>query len=342
MKHRSITFAAIAAASLALAACGGSSGGDSSSSASGSSSGSASPSVTGLVQIVELIPSPAVAGLTKGYEQKAQELGLTTATAQAGGDPSKQSAAIKDAVAKGAKGLFIIPLPGDVPAVTEAVNSGICVGIAYSQYSGSNPFAPGVKVYFGWDDTTGSTNLTKAVAEKMGGKGGLVYIGGVAQDPGNVTREKALKAELAANYPGITLLASEPADYDGAKARTIMQNLVQKYGDQITGVITAADNMSQAVAEYVANSPLAGKVTIGGFGGQKEFVDEIKAGKAYATVPFPVVSDASRAMQAVYDCMNGNKETVTQTSDTEPVLEPLKSAGFIVTAENVNDYTPQY
>ncbi len=176
----------------------------------------------------------------------------------------------------------------------------------------------------------------------MGGKGGLVYIGGTATDPGSQTREAAIRAEVQQHYPNIKFLAAQPADYSAAMARTVMQNFVQSYGSQINGVITAADNMAQAADGYIATTNLKGKVIIGSFGGQTTFVDDIKAGKAYATVPFPVVSDGARAMQRIAQCIEGNKSTVFDSSTTQPVLLPLESADFVLTAGNIDSYTPQY
>jgi ABC-type sugar transport system substrate-binding protein len=218
----------------------------------------------------------------------------------------------------------------------------MCVGVGYSNITPSDPITHGIKTYFGYNDQLGGRNLAAAIAKKMGGKGGLVYIGGTATDPGSQTREVAIRAELQQNYPNVKFLAAQPADYSAATAQTVMQNFVQSYGNQITGVIAAADNMAQAAADYIATTNLKGKVVIGGFGGQKTFVDEITAGKAYATVPFPVVSDGARAMQRIAQCIEGNKSTVFDSSTTQPVLQPLGSAGYILTADNVNSYTPQY
>jgi ABC-type sugar transport system substrate-binding protein len=100
--------------------------------------------------------------------------------------------------------------------------------------------------------------------------------------------------------------------------------------------------MSQAAADYIATTNLKGKVAVGGFGGQATFVNEIKAGKAYATVPFPVVDDGARAMNRIAQCIRGDKSTVFDSSTSQPALQPLKSAGYVLTAQNITSYKPQY
>lgn len=352
--YRRSVLAALGSGTLlfALAACsssGNASGSGGSSPTSGPPSSHNSTAVAAsakgaLVQVIDAVPTPAVLGLDKGYKEAAAKLGIDVQVAQSAGDPTKDLANVQDAISKGAKGLLMIPLSVDAlrPALQRAVSAGLCVGIAYSNITPSNPITPGIKTYFGYSDAQGGRNLVDAMGEKMGGKGGVVFIGGTPADPGSQTREAAVKAELAQKFPGIKFLGSQPADYDPAKARSVMQNFLQTYGNKITGVITAADSMSQTVADYLATTNLAGKVLVGGFGGQKSFVDEIKAGKAFATVPLPVVDDGARAMQRIAECIAGNKTTVFDSSTTEPSMQSLASAKYVITADNVGSYIPQY
>lgn len=345
MRTTICVLAVAGALSLAVAACGEEEDGSDAGKAQTSATAGGGGDVKGaLVQVIDAAPSPAVQGLDKGYKQRAAELGIKVDVAQSNFDPTKDIANIKDAISKGAKGLLLIPVSvaADTPALNEAAAKGLCVGVAYSNVSEDKPIAPGIKTYLGYDDNLGGRNLAEAIAKKMGGKGGLVFIGGAAADPGTQTREKAVRALLKEKYPDIKFLGSQPADYDAAKARTVMQNFVQQYGDQITGVIAAADNMAEAAADYVATSKLKGKVAIGGFGGQKTFFDRITAGKAYASVPFPVVDDGKRAMDRIAECIKGDKSTKFDSSTTQPALQPLKDANYVVTADNADGYTPQY
>ncbi|MFT4011293.1 MAG: sugar ABC transporter substrate-binding protein [Nocardioidaceae bacterium] len=340
-----LTCASLTAIALAAAGCSSSDGAASGGSASGDSGSALAGSANGaLVQVIDAVPTPAVLGLDEGYKQQAAEFGIDMQVAQSSGDPTKDLANVQDAIAKGAKGLLLIPLSVDAikPALKQAVDAGICVGVAYSNITEDNEITPGIKTYFGYDDTEGGKNLVAAMGEKMGGEGGIVFIGGTAADPGTQAREAGIKAELAASYPDITFLDSQPADYDPAKARSVMQDYVQKYGDKITGVITAADSMSQPVADYLATTDLAGKVLVGSFGGQQSFVDEIKAGKGFATVPLPVVDDGARAMQRIAECIEGDTDTVFDSSTTQTAMEPLADANYVVTADNVDSYQPQY
>ncbi|MEV7398635.1 sugar ABC transporter substrate-binding protein [Aeromicrobium sp. NPDC092404] len=296
------------------------------------------------MQVIDSVPTPAIAGIDKGYKKGADELGLNMQVSQSNGDITKDIANVQDAISKGAKGLLIIPLSIDAvrPALKQAVDAGICVGVAYSDITPGNEITPGIKTYFGTDNADGARNLVDVMAKKMGDKGGMVFIGGVASYGATKIIEKNIKSQLAAKHPGIKFLEGQPADYDQAKARSVMQDYVQRYGDKITGVITAADSMSATVADYLDKSELSGKVTIGSFSGYAPFVEKIKEGKAFATVPQPVVDDGARAMQRIAECIEGDKKTVFDLATTQPSLQPLKDTGYVLTADNVDKYTPQY
>jgi hypothetical protein len=76
--------------------------------------------------------------------------------------------------------------------------------------------------------------------------------------------------------------------------------------------------MSKAAEDYIATTNLKGKVAVGGFGGQKSFVDDIKAGNGYATVPFPVVDDGVCAMNQIAACIKGNKNRSSTALQLSP------------------------
>lgn len=326
------------AALTATAAC---SSGGSDTSSTGDGGGSAKGA---LVQVIDSVPTPAIVAIDKGYQKGADDLGMKMQVSQSNGDVTKDIANIQDAIAKGAKGLMIVPLSLDAvrPALKQAVAANICVGVGYSDITKGNEITPGIKTYFGTDSADGARNLVDAMATKMGDKGGLVFIGGTSGYVGSQIQEKAIKAQIAEKHPGITFLDGQPADFDQAKARNVMQDYVQRYGDKISGVITSADSMSDTVAKYLAESNLAGKVTIGSFSGYSPFVDDIKAGIAFATVPQPLVDDGARAMKRIAECIEGNRKTVFDVATTLPSMQPLKDTGYVLTADNVDKYTPQY
>lgn len=301
----------------------------------------------GLIQGVMPIASTYIAQNIKGMEQKAEELGLTNLQiSQSNGDPKKMVADIQDASTKGAEAIILNPVNSEAatPAIKAAADDGICTVVMYSNVdnAGTNEVAEGMKGFVGWDEDFAARAVAGAMAEKMGGKGNVVMIQGLTANKGAQIREESSKALWEEEYPDIKVLAVQPADFDPAKARTVMQNFIQRFGDQIDGVLVADDGMGASAAEVIAQSDLAGNVVLGSFGGQKDYVQDIKDGKAYATIPFVPVLDGEKAVELAADCMAGDTEPVVFNAPEFPELKPFEDAGYVVTADNVDQFTPQW
>jgi ribose transport system substrate-binding protein len=339
---------------IAIAACGDD---DKSSSATAAASttqasGSAKGTLTteqkgGLIQGVMPIASTYIAQNIKGMKDEAQKLGLTNLQiSQSNGDPKKMVADVQDARTKGAKAIILNPVNSEAatPAIKAAADAGICSVVMYSnvENAGTNEVAPGMKAFVGWDEDFAARAVAGAMAEKMGGKGNVVMIQGLTANKGAQIREASSKALWKEKYPDIKVLAVQPADFDPAKARTVMQNFIQRFGDKINGVLVADDGMGAAAAEVIAKSDLAGKVVLGSFGGQKDYIQDIKDGKAYATIPFVPVFDGQKAVELAAQCMAGDKAPVAFNAPKFPELQPFKDAGYVVTGDNVAQFTPQW
>jgi ribose transport system substrate-binding protein len=96
------------------------------------------------------------------------------------------------------------------------------------------------------------------MAEKMGGKGNIVMLGGI---PGVSVAEIRIAAfkEVLANFPDINVLDFQWTDWDQGKTKEIMSALIQKYGDQIDGVLTDTNVTGSAVVEAYLAAGYEGK-----------------------------------------------------------------------------------
>ena len=82
------------------------------------------------------------------------------------------------------------------------------------------------------------------LTEKLGGKGKIALINGVAGHPANQARVEGVHAVLA-DYPGIEVLNEANADWDVAKAQQVTQTLLATY-PEIDGIWTQ-DGMAEGV-----------------------------------------------------------------------------------------------
>src|SRR5882672_7938501 len=95
-------------------------------------------------------------------------------------------------------------------------------------------------------------NMAQWIVEKLGGKGNVVLLSGIAGASPAELRAKATM-EVFKSYPGIKVLDRQFTDWSPAKGKTVMAALIQKYGKDINGIWSDAGlQASGAIEAYVA------------------------------------------------------------------------------------------
>lgn len=231
--------------------------------------------------------NPYMNGMWKGAEKAAADLGIKVVTlAPAQQDSIEEQIAIMEAqIQQGVSAFVIHPSDsnGIMPAVDEANAAGIpVISIGTASASGSM-MRTGVDYY-----ETGSV-VAKYLFEKVGGEGGLIILEG---PPGaqNAEERKAGITDLLASYPGITLIDSQPANFNRAQGMQVMENLLQREGvkDQLKVVIACNDEMALGAIQALKAAGIT-DVLVGGFDGSADASQAIKDGDltvTYNTDPF--------------------------------------------------------
>ncbi len=298
------------------------------------------------IQFIQPGVHPYVAAGNEGFEEEAKLLGLTNAyITHSNFDAAAEVANIENAITKGAKAIIVqgVSSEGMVPAIEEANAAGICtVAVITGPGDKLDEVYPGMKAYVGWNEYDGGRYAGEALAEAMGGKGNVVIIQGILASTSATARQKGAEDVWKEKYPDITILAARPADYDAAKARSVMQDFVQSFGDKINGALVITNNMATAAADVLVGTPLEGKVPIVSYGGQKDFIDYIRAGKTYATTPFAPKSEAAQALDLAVACINGDKAPVYFSETDLPPVKVLKDHGYVIKPDNVDLFAPQW
>jgi len=93
------------------------------------------------------------------------------------------------------------------------------------------------------------------IVKQLNSKGNIVYISGIADQPGNILRDDTAKNVLT-NYPDIKVLAQANGNWDQAASQQVMTDLLGSF-PQIDGVLTQ-DGMALGVirAFQAAGRPL--------------------------------------------------------------------------------------
>jgi len=204
------------------------------------------------------------------------------------GDVTKQVADIEDMLVQGVNGLVIFPFESAplTPVVEKAYGKGVYVVVLDRGVT-----KPVYDVYLSNDDESYARRSMEWICKELGGKGNIVLIEGVPSVISDL-RTKVAK-DVAARYPGIKVLDSQPGNWNKEKALAVMENYLAKY-KSIDAVYTADDDMLEgALQAYKESGRKDVKIMFGG-AAKKEIVKRIMDGdplvRADATYPPDVVA----------------------------------------------------
>jgi ribose transport system substrate-binding protein len=145
--------------------------------------------------------------------------------------------------------------------------------------------------------------------------------------------EKALK-----EYPNITLLESQIANYVDTQALSIASTWFAKYGDTLNGIYCHSDGMAVAAAEASKQAGLMGKVKIVGFDGAAAALDCIKEGSMYSTIFNNGYLVGGFAAAYAYAARTGNLDVKTMDQAKRMFYTKI----ILVKSNNVDDMINNY
>lgn len=222
--------------------------------------------------------NPFFVQMKEGAQAEAEKAGIDLTVTDAQNDASQQTNQLQNFTGEGMKSIIVNPVDSDAvgPAVRGANKSDIPV-IAADR--GVNKAKAATLVAS--DNVAGGKLAAKTLAEKLGGKGKIVTLQGVAGTSASRERGKGF-AEGIKEYPGIKVVASQPADFDRTKGLDVMTNLMQS-NPGIDGVFAENDEMALGAAKALGNK--AGKsVSVVGFDGTPDGLKAVESGALYASV----------------------------------------------------------
>jgi ribose transport system substrate-binding protein len=142
----------------------------------------------------------------------------------------------------------------------------------------------------------------------------------VAQD-----RDKGFTEEIAKHH-GITVVATQPANFDRATALDVMTNVLQAHPD-INGVYAANDEMAMGVLAALKAANLTNKVTLVGNDGIADALAAVNSGEMYASNAESAYALGQRVLDLAASILGG------KTVDKNTVLE-----GELVTKDYIAAY----
>jgi len=253
--------------------------------------------------------------------------GVDAIILDAKGDVAKQISQIETLIQKGVDAMTVWPVNGKavVPAVKKAFDAGIPVIIVNSLIDESGyEYAVG---FAGPNTYTEGENAAKGMIKALDGQGDVVELMGL---PGYVTainRSDGFQDYIKANAPGITILATEPTDWNRAKATQVMENLIVKYGDQIDGVYVADDNVGIGGLNALKEAGMAGDVVMTSACMFGEGYDAMEEGFIMGSVYQSPAEDARKAVETAIKAAKGEEVPFWNYFET-PVVTPDNMKDF--------------
>jgi len=136
--------------------------------------------------------------------------------------------------------------------------------------------------HISWSGIEPSEQISRVLFDAMGYKGGVVHLGGIPANNPAIERLAGLRKALQ-DFPDIELLDWQPADWDTTKAAQLMSSYLTRFGDRITGVHCANDNMAYGALEALLAEGIT-DMPIVSYDGNLEAVQMVMEGRLLATV----------------------------------------------------------
>ncbi|MER5682956.1 substrate-binding domain-containing protein [Streptomyces sp. NPDC002205] len=266
--------------------------------------------------------NPFFVQMKAGAQAEAKDAGIDLTVTDAQNDASQQANQLQNFTGAGMQSIIVNPVDSDAvgPAVRSANKADIPVVAADRGVNKAD-----TATLVASDNVAGGRLAAKALADKLGGKGDIVVLQGTAGTSASRERGKGFTEGLKA-YPGIKVVASQPADFDRTKGLDVMTNLLQSH-PRITGVFAENDEMALGAVKALGSK--AGKsVDVVGFDGTPDGLKAVAAGTLYASVAQQPKELGKIAVQNAVEAARG-KQVDTM------VKVPVK----VVTEKNVADFS---
>lgn len=230
--------------------------------------------------ILKNLVNPMWLAVKEGAEAAAAEYGveLTVLAPLKADNNEEQIRQVEDAITKQADAIVLIPSDsqGIIPAVEKANQAGIPVINVNTKVGGGQ-----TETFIAVENYDAASKVAKAVAEKLGGKGKVIILEGIAGAQSAIDLKQGA-VDTFGTYEGIEIVASQTANWNRAEAMQVTQNLLQAHPD-VDAIFASNDEMAMGAVEAVDQAGLTGKIIIAGLDANRDALEAIKEGKMTIT-----------------------------------------------------------
>lgn len=292
-----------------------------------------------VVNSIRSLTNPYHATWNKGGEEFAKWAGADYVTLVTEGNSEKGIADIKAVIAKTGGNMVLNVDPNDSPdarpIVEACADAGVYVATQWNKPADLHPwdFDPHYVSHISFDGVPNGKAMAEALFEAMGGSGGIVALGGILSNVPAIERKAGLDQALEAN-PDIELLDFQVANWSSTEAFDKTSAWLTRFGDEITGIWAANDDMALGALEALRAEGRAGEVPITGIDGIQLAVEAVMAGEMAGTVAWDPFWQGGMGLSIPYHAKIG---------EFDPAAEPREhrefyGTGVIITSANAKEF----
>lgn len=220
-----------------------------------------------------------VVTLRDAIEARAKELGVRLIVSDAQRSPERQVQQVENFIAQKVDAIILNPC--EVEASSPAVLKALAAGIPIVNVNSETKAAP--SAFVGSRDEESARLGMGYIAERLKGEGGVLMMEGYLGQAAQIKRGQGAR-EVLAKHPGLRLLAAQTAEWDRAKAVTLMENWLQAYGSQISAVFAQNDEMAMGVLLALERAGRKKDVVVVGVDAIADALQAVRDGRLDATV----------------------------------------------------------
>lgn len=217
--------------------------------------------------------------LNQSMDAKARDLGVTLIVNDAQGSAERQVQQVESFIAQKVDAIILNPC--EFEASSPAVNKAVAAGIPIVNMNSETKSAP--TAFVGSRDEESARLALEYIAKRLNGKGNLVVMYGVMGQAAQIKRDQGAR-EILANNPGLKVLADQTAEWDRAKAMSLMENWIQSYGGDIHAVFAQNDEMGMGALLALERAKVKDKVILVSVDAIADALQAVRDGRLDATV----------------------------------------------------------
>ncbi len=256
----------------------------------GNPSPSAENKTTRIAFVVPVLDNPFFVDMTNAAKEKAAQMKNVEVIVKASTkveDAIGQNQIVDDLITQKVDAICIVPTNSEsiIPAIKKANSASIPIVNIDNKVDAARAAKAGavISTYIGSDNFDGGKLAGQYIVDKLAGKGKVAILEGLSGNDAAIKRKAGFLAAVKGS-PGITVVASQVANWNREQAFNIFQNILKATPD-LNAVFAANDEMALGVSAALTQSNSANnKIVVVGFDAIKEAVDAVDTGKIDATI----------------------------------------------------------